>query len=115
MNKLFLLAICVEVLTELVVEAKIFTRPREWFMSKSVFLSGLLSCGFCTSVWVATALTLLSILPRIFGRIGFYISISGYLAIDLFLQMLILVGLANYIHRLSSSIKYYILKLREIE
>ncbi len=48
--------IAVEALVELITTASIFDIPRAKLMSKSSFIEALLSCGYCTSVWVAASI-----------------------------------------------------------
>lgn len=54
--KLILCVIACEALTELIADAHIFDRPREFLSSKSTFLEALLSCPYCLSVWMAAVM-----------------------------------------------------------
>lgn len=45
--------IFVEAMVELLLTAQPLEEVRSWFARKSPFIAGLLSCGYCFSVWVA--------------------------------------------------------------
>jgi hypothetical protein len=48
--------ICVEAVTEILTTAEIFSKPRNWLQEKSSFAGGLISCGYCFSVWISAAI-----------------------------------------------------------
>lgn len=50
----FLALLYIEAVTEIIINGSVFNRPRNWLSKKSEFFSGLLSCGYCFSVWVST-------------------------------------------------------------
>lgn len=50
---LILGVVATEALTEILIHAEPFDKPRDWLMEKIDFLHKLLSCGWCLSVWVA--------------------------------------------------------------
>lgn len=45
--------ICVEAITEILVQSDLFFEVRDWIGRKSNKLATLVTCGYCTSVWVA--------------------------------------------------------------
>lgn len=45
--------VLIEALVELLLTAEPLEPPRAWISRKSKFVAGLLSCGYCFSVWVA--------------------------------------------------------------
>ena len=54
--------------TFLLTHSLIFERPRLWAARHSVFLRTLLSCPFCTGVWVAGLLCLLKALAEAYPQ-----------------------------------------------
>ena len=52
MLKILMFIIIVEALVELICKSEILERPREWIKSWGWFTNDLLSCYYCTSVWV---------------------------------------------------------------
>ena len=77
-----------EALTELIVTAEIFERPRSWLMRHSTFFQALLSCGYCVSVWVAASVAW--IMPEIITNVF----------LDCFLKIIVLHRLSNLLHEL---------------
>lgn len=64
MNNIFDLIICiivVEAITELIIKSIIFSRIRNFFISRSTFFEYLLTCGYCFSFWVSFFLIMLLI------------------------------------------------------
>ena len=47
--------IATEAITEIIISGDIFLNFRNWLAKKSTFLQKLLSCGYCFSVWIASA------------------------------------------------------------
>lgn len=93
-----LAAIFVEGTTELFVKSLLFDKLREFLFKKSSFLQKLLSCGYCTSVWVA-------ILPAIF-LIFKIIKPEIILAPVWFLGLVVVLHrLSNYVHNIND--KYF--------
>lgn len=48
-----LLVICIEAVTEILVDSAIFEKPRLFLSRMSTNLGVLVHCGYCTSVWVS--------------------------------------------------------------
>lgn len=106
----FALAVAVEALTELIVASEIMAPIRYWWKSKIysvdkppkvgvtqsiyVFIDKLISCGYCTSVWVAASAAIFA--PPILGfaEDDFF----GLIFVDWFVGMLILHRVSNLIH-----------------
>jgi hypothetical protein len=88
---IFLSAIFVEALTEIVVKSPIFESIRVLLGSKVVFFSKVLACGHCFSVWAA-------IVPGIF--LYLWLGEGSLLKFSFLLPFLILVvrRLSNYLH-----------------
>ncbi len=86
---LFLLSVvAVEAMTGLLTVSLFFSGFRDWFSSRGEFFEELISCGYCTSVWVA-------ILPAVFLSC-FQVWISPLVAFLIF--WLALHRMANYLH-----------------
>lgn len=83
------LVVLTETLTELIVKSQIFESPRNFLKRKSPWLKKMLSCGYCTSVWVALALSFLSGVPCVF---------TGKLWLDWILFSLVVHRGSNYLH-----------------
>jgi hypothetical protein len=84
---LFLSVVFAEGATELICKSLFFAPLRKNIFEASAFLKSLLSCGYCTSVWVAT-------LPA--AVLSFwYVGVS-------FLTAPVFLGLTVIIHRLSN-------------
>lgn len=86
-----LLVLAVEAITEILVTGSIFDKPREWLASKSSFFGELIYCGYCTSVWVSASVAWISILE-----------LSGVLAVDYFITVMVLHRSSNLLHELIS-------------
>jgi hypothetical protein len=52
-------SIVVESITELIIKSFIFNKIKSFFISKSVFLEYLLSCGYCFSYWATLFIMIL--------------------------------------------------------
>lgn len=87
-----LAVVATEALVELITTASIFEVPRARLMATSQFVEELLSCGYCTSVWVAASVAWA--LP----------GTTGYWPIDIVLKTLALHRLSNFLHELRSFI-----------
>ncbi len=83
--------IAVEALTELLVKSVIFERFQFWFASLGAFAKDLISCGYCTSVWVA-------ILPALF--LAYLQSWANGLVVFPLLWLAVHRA-ANYLHNIS--------------
>jgi len=83
--------IAVEAAVELLVKSVIFDGFSTWFASLGTFAKELISCGYCTSVWVA-------VLPALFLAY-FQDWASGLIVFPLFL--LALHRSANYLHNIN--------------
>jgi hypothetical protein len=93
---LFILSVVfVEALTELFVKSLIFSRLREFVKSKNDFVKDILSCGYCTSVWV-------SLFPALYlSHVQtFCAPLVGFLLFWVSLHRL-----ANYLHNIND--KYF--------
>jgi hypothetical protein len=106
---IFLNAIATEALTELLVKSTIFLPIRDFFDKKSrdnviyEFLSNLLFCGYCTSVWVSFLLMIPTFL------------FTDFILINKFIDFLLFILV---IHRLSNVFHYlidYIGNLKEFK
>lgn len=91
----------VEGATELVCKSSIFKSFRKNVAALSPFFKELLSCGYCTSFWVATA-------PAAFLAFRLADSFVGFCFIFLFM-VVVLQRLSNYVHNTSDRHfdKYY--------
>ena len=98
--KLVLAVILTELLTELLVKSVIFRPIREILGQVSNFFKELLSCGYCTSVWVAASVVFILQLTY---------NLSGWYWIDLGLVVLVVHRLSNYLHNFNDKYldKYY--------
>ncbi len=83
-----LMVVAVEAMTGLLVMSLFFSRFRDWFASRNTFCEELISCGYCTSVWVA-------FLPAIFLSCV-QVWISPFIAFFIF--WLALHRMSNYLH-----------------
>ncbi len=84
----FIAIIAVEALVELITTASIFEMPRARLMSVSKFTEELLSCGYCTSVWIAALFA--------WSLPGY----TGYPIVDIVLKTLALHRLSNFVHEI---------------
>lgn len=85
--------IATEALVELITTASIFDVTRARIMASSHFFEELLSCGYCTSVWVAAAFAWA--LP---GTLGYW-------WLDVILKTLALHRASNVFHELKGTIE----------
>lgn len=53
--QLLIAAVFIEAVTELLCEGVIFDTPRLWLCQRNRFICDLITCPYCTSVWVAIA------------------------------------------------------------
>lgn len=79
--------IAVEAVTEVLVDSSIFFNFRVWVSKWSKFFGELLSCGYCTSVWVAGVFALIIPLNVVDSR-----------CVNLILCWLVLHRLSNVLH-----------------
>ncbi len=85
-----LCVVVVEALSELIVKSGILSKPREFVKQQSEFVKELISCGYCTSVWV-------SIIPAIYLVTQVNINpLAAFLIIWFSLHRL-----ANYLHNIN--------------
>ncbi len=86
----FLSPIFVEGLTELICKSEIFSGLRAAVSSRSSFFRRLLSCGYCTSVWVA---------PLTAALVTYFLTPSWPLRGPLFVFITVVFHrLSNYVH-----------------
>lgn len=89
----------VEAGTELLVKSQIFTKLRGWLGSQGTFIKEMISCGYCTSVWVA-------VLPALFLS-----NLQSWVNPVMFfpLGLLFLHRAANFLHNINDKHfdKYY--------
>ena len=85
----FLVVILTELFTELFVKSIIFKPVRDKIKSLHRWFDDLLSCGYCTSVWVAFGLAIVLKLAYPF---------TGTLFVDLPLTAFIAHRLSNFLH-----------------
>lgn len=97
---LFGAVVFTEALTELIVKSQIFSPARVWLSFQSSFLKELLSCGYCTSVWVALSFTLVS---------GMVLPFTGTEILNALVTALVIHRLSNYLHNFNDCWldKYY--------
>jgi len=91
---LVLITISVEAITEIIVSGDIFTELRGWFSRQKNwllnFISRLITCGYCCSVWVSALL-------------AWYIPIySEYWIMDLVIKTFVVHRLSNWFHEFMS-------------
>ena len=94
---LLFIIIAVEAITEIIVASDLFTELRGWFSRKGQndvflnFISRLISCGYCCSVWVA-------------GAIAWCIplSLTGYWYMDVIIKLFTVHRLSNWYHEFMS-------------
>lgn len=98
--KLLLISLIVEAVTEIIVVRDIFKPIREFFENRSSFIYSLMSCGACSSVWIAIGFCYL---------IDLRVGLITYLSLG-FLEPLILGfgvhRLATFWHQLYGAIKH---------
>jgi hypothetical protein len=91
-----------ECLNEIVRTATPLEGARAFLSRRSKFISSLLSCGYCTSVWIGFSLgwILPPILPEIESLGQRYLTISSFINTYLwwFVNGLLLHRLSNYLH-----------------
>jgi hypothetical protein len=99
---LILSTIFTEACTELLVKSAIFSSIRENLSQRGEFLKQVLSCGYCTSVWVASFPALILSLSQSW--------FSGLAAFLFFVP--VIHRLSNYLHNINDRWfdKYYINK-----
>lgn len=85
--------ILTEYLTGFIKNATILTSIRVYFKEKSEFLSELLSCGYCLSVWVSFFVTLT--LPPFTTDLP---SVGKYYLVDFFCSWIMTTSLSNAWH-----------------
>lgn len=100
---IFILAFATEALVQLITKSEIFELPRR-ILSKWSWFERLLSCGYCTSVWVAMGLILVApvtVLP-----------ISIWPFVNVLITLLLVHRLSNVIHNVTDkwTDKYYDLR-----
>lgn len=78
--------VAIEAVTEIIVQAEIFTDLRGWIARKGPKLEYLVTCGYCTSVWVAGLCTLAA--P----------SMTGFWFIDMPVIWFAMHRMANQVH-----------------
>jgi hypothetical protein len=83
----------IEGATELICKSNIFKSFRSKLSALHPFFKELLSCGYCTSVWVATA-------PAAFLAFRLSNSIGGLVFVFPFLTV-VLHRLSNFVHNIS--------------
>ena len=91
MIKLLLLILFVEAVTEILVESSIFQKPREFVYTRNGFLGELVTCGYCTSVWVSAAVAWLVVFP-----------ISPWFVINYIITVFVIDRLSNLLHELNN-------------
>lgn len=91
MIEFLLLILIVEAITELLVESSIFEKPRRFVYARNGFLGELVTCGYCTSVWVSAAVAWI-----------FPIVISPWFIVNYFVTVFALHRLSNMLHELFS-------------
>mgnify|MGYP001565349318 CR=1 FL=1 len=102
MIKFFLAIALTELIVELFVKSLILKTPREFIKSKSHFLNELLSCGYCSSVWVGQLVVFVT---------NLFYNFTGVWVIDTVLTGLIVHRLSNVLHNLvDKTDKYYDLR-----
>ena len=100
MNTLFCLifsSFLVEGITQLVQKSVFFGPVRDFFSAREkniicAFFSNMLSCPYCTSVWVSMFITLCVLVS------GFSLVILGNVVIDYFLFFIVVHRFSNLIH-----------------
>lgn len=100
MIKFTLAIILTELITELIVKSVIFRPVRERLKSLNGWFKELLSCGYCTSVWVAFGVAILLQLAY---------NLTGWFLVDLGLTAFVVHRLSNYLHNFNDKWldKYY--------
>lgn len=81
--------IAVEAVTEIIINGEIFLPVRNALSKMSDFLRKLLSCGYCSSVWVAASIAWA--LPG---------AATGYPVVDIIIRIFVLHRLSNLAHEL---------------
>ena len=94
--KLLMLILACEALTELVVEAEIFERPRNYLKKLHPLLNELLECGYCVSVWMAIVCLFLFIFWD-YTRI--------------FVYLLIIHRASNFLHDIFSGMREFVVTM----
>lgn len=82
-----LLIVLVEAITEILVDSQIFSKPRELIYTNSSFFGELVTCGYCTSVWVSAAVAWMAVL-----------SLSPYFMVNYIVTVMVLHRLSNVWH-----------------
>ena len=97
---LFCVVVATEAVTELAIKSQIFLPLRRFLSSKSQFMQELLSCGYCFSVWVATAAVL---------SVGISIPLSEWGIVNYGISILVVHRLSNVLHNVIDkwTDKYY--------
>jgi hypothetical protein len=103
-NFFLVLLVCiffVEGITELLVKSKFFSSFREFFkrrQSENIyrFIHEVISCPYCTSVWVSLFIIILIYMVSFFT--GFNFSFVGFAPLDLFLLVVLTHRLSNHLH-----------------
>jgi len=96
LSLIFVLIVCVEAVTEIVVKSKIFYPIRDFFFRKKncilKYISGLLSCGHCFSLWASAVIVgcILLTRPNFFP--------AGKSPIVFILAVLFIHRVSNYLH-----------------
>lgn len=88
---LFLVVITVEAITQMIIDGDIFTELRGWLSRKSNFISRLLGCGYCFSMW-----------PSMVLAWSVPMDVTGYLLIDIVVKTFVVHRLSNWFHELMS-------------
>jgi len=92
---LFFLVLAVEAITEIIVASDLLVELRGWFSRQENvvlhFISRLITCGYCCSVWVAAMLAWC--VP---------ISLTGYWWVDIIIKTFAVHRMANWFHELMS-------------
>lgn len=87
-----LAVIAVEAVVEILTTSTLLNVPRAYILAQQNLLSELISCGWCTSVWVAASFGWA--LPG---------AITGYVVIDILVKTFALQRLANYLHEVRAN------------
>ena len=88
---LVFIVIACEAITELLTTGDIFTELRGWLSRKWNFMSRLLACGYCFSVWPAMAIAW-----------AVPLTITGYCLIDIAIKIFAVHRLSNWFHEFMS-------------
>lgn len=87
-----LAVVAVEAVVEILTTSTLLNVPRAYILAQQNLLSELISCGWCTSVWVAASIAWA--LPG---------SLTGFIIADIAIKTFALQRMANYLHEVRAN------------